>query len=226
MMKAKFLRKGEKNPKNLILQEIKKSQGLSVSELSDRIGLSYMGVKQHCVGMEEEGLLDRWRRPKGMGRPEIAYRLTSDAQDFFPTEYDAFTFEILDSVQQVYGPTAADKILFNIFKNRGNRFASKLSASTLPERARELAALRSEEGYMCESVVDEKTGECLLVDYNSPILICMEKFVIMRELERQMLERVLGVKVQRKEERISGLYKCTFRLGEPLGASTNLFVKR
>ena len=225
-MKGRFLRKGEKNPKNLILQEIKKSQGLSVSELSERIGLSYMGVKQHCISMEEEGLLDRWRRPKGMGRPEIAYRLTSEAQGFFPTEYGAFTFEILDSVQQIYGTTASDKILFNIFKNRGNRLAVKLNASDLGERARALATLRAEEGYMTEYAADEKTGEHLIIDYNCPILVCMEKFALMRELERQMLERVLGVRVQRKEERVSGLYKCMFRLGEPLGAATNLFIKR
>ena len=32
------------------------------------------------------------------------------------------------------------------------------------------------------------------------------------ELENALLENVLGVKVQREEERVSGLYKCQFTL--------------
>jgi predicted ArsR family transcriptional regulator len=125
-----ILKKVSKNPKLLILTEIKRSQGLSVSELCDRVGLSYMGVKQHCIALEREGYLDTWRRPKGMGRPEKAYRLTQTAQEFFPTEYSNFTTEILDSVQEVYGPSAADKILFNIYRNETEKLKAKISAAT------------------------------------------------------------------------------------------------
>ena len=46
-MKSKLLRKLAKSQKYLILAEIKRSQGLSVSQLCERINLSYMGVKQH-----------------------------------------------------------------------------------------------------------------------------------------------------------------------------------
>lgn len=224
-MKGKFLGKGTGNPKYMILREIKRSQGLSVSELCERIGLSYMGVKQHCVAMEKEGYLDTWRRPKGMGRPEKAYRLTSHAQDFFPTEYSSFTCDILESVQQVYGPTAADKILFNIYKNEGSKLLLQIKGSTLEERAREFAALREEHGYMSEYYFDPDTREHKIVDYNSPILVCIDRFSIIRDLERQMFERVLGVKVNRNEERVSGLYKCIFKLGDsvqPMGSSISV----
>jgi len=211
-MKGKFLGKMANSPKYLILREIKRSQGLSVSELCKRVGLSYMGVKQHCVAMEKEGYLDTWRRPKGMGRPEKAYRLTSYAQEFFPTEYGNFTCEILESIQQVYGPTAPDKILFNIFKNEGAKLASKVKATTLEGKARELATLREESGYMSEYYFEPESRQHQIVDFNCPILICMDRFPIIRELERQMIERVLGIKINRDEERVSGLYRCVFHL--------------
>ena len=98
-MKSKLLRKLAKSQKYLILAEIKRSQGLSVSQLCERINLSYMGVKQHCVALEKDGYLDTWRRPKGMGRPEKAYRLTLMAQEFFPSEHTNFTGEILKSLE-------------------------------------------------------------------------------------------------------------------------------
>lgn len=209
-MKGKFLRKIATKPKLIILTEIKRSQGLSVSELCERVGLSYMGVKQHCIALEKEGYLDTWRRPKGMGRPEKAYRLTEAAQVFFPTEFSNFTNQILDSVQEVYGPSAPEKILYNIYQHEGQKIAAAINHLSVEERARALAAHREEHGYMSEYYFDREHGLHQIIEYNSPILSCLERFPILRELEQSLFERVLGVPVERKEERISGLFKCVF----------------
>jgi len=209
-MKGKFLKKVAKNPKLLILTEIKRSQGLSVSELCDRVGLSYMGVKQHCIALEREGYLDTWRRPKGMGRPEKAYRLTEIAQEFFPTESSNFTAEILKSIQEVYGPTAADKILYNIYKNETLKISEKNKGATLEEKLVLLATLREERGYMSEYLFNRESGQHQIIEFNSPILSSINLFPVIRDLERQMFEQILGEKVERSEEKISGLYKCTF----------------
>ncbi|MDD5261347.1 MAG: winged helix-turn-helix transcriptional regulator [Methylacidiphilales bacterium] len=210
-MKGKFLKKVSKNPKLLILTEIKRSQGLSVSELCNRVGLSYMGVKQHCIALERDGYLDTWRRPKGMGRPEKAYRLTEVAQEFFPTEYSNFTTEVLDSIQEVYGPNAADKILFNIFKNETAKLQAHVRGTTTEEKMRQLAALRDERGYMSEYYFDRDKGKHQVIEYNSPILMCMDRFRILRDLEKQLFEDILNCPILREEERVSGLYKCIFR---------------
>ncbi|MFZ5805738.1 MAG: helix-turn-helix transcriptional regulator [Verrucomicrobiota bacterium] len=213
-MKGKLLGRISNSPKYLILREIKRSQGLSVAELCKRVGLSYMGVKQHCVSMEKEGYLDTWRRPKGMGRPEKAYRLTQHAQDFFPTEYSNFTCDILESVQQIYGLNASEKILYNIYKNQIGRVAKQVKGDTLEERARQLTALRDEQGFMSEYVYDPASRQHQIIDYNNPVIICMDRFPIMREIERQMLEKILMVTMTREEKRVSGLYKCIFRFSE------------
>jgi predicted ArsR family transcriptional regulator len=170
-----------------------------------------MGVKQHCIALEREGYLDTWRRPKGMGRPEKAYRLTQTAQEFFPSEYSNFTTEILDSVQEVYGPSAADKILFNIYRNETDKLKAKINGLNLEEKMRQLAALRDERGYMSEYYFDRESGRHEIVEYNSPILLCLDRFPILRDLEKQLFENVLGVSVSRNEERVSGLYKCLFK---------------
>jgi predicted ArsR family transcriptional regulator len=49
-----------------------------------------------------------------------------------------------------------------------------------------------------------------IVEYNSPILVCLDRYPILRDLEKQLFENLLGVGVTRSEERISGLYKCNF----------------
>lgn len=211
-MKSKLLRKLAKSQKYLILAEIKRSQGLSVSQLCERINLSYMGVKQHCVALEKDGYLDTWRRPKGMGRPEKAYRLTTIAQEFFPSEHTNFTSEILKSLEQVYGPAAPEKILYQIYQNQTVKLQSRIAGNTLEERARSLAQLRDQEGYMSEYYFNNDVQRHQIIEYNSPVLAIADQFKILTQLENALIEQVLGVKVQREEERVSGLYKCQFTL--------------
>jgi predicted ArsR family transcriptional regulator len=211
-MKSKLLRKLAKSQKYLILAEIKRSQGLSVSQLCERINLSYMGVKQHCVALEKDGYLDTWRRPKGMGRPEKAYRLTTIAQEFFPSEHTNFTSEILKSLEQVYGPAAPEKILYQIYQNQMVKTQAKVSGHTLEERARSFAALREQDGYMSEYYFNGDIQRHQIIEYNSPVLTIADQFKILTQLENTLIENVLGVRVHREEERVSGLYKCQFTL--------------
>src|ERR1041384_5987266 len=59
-----------------IINSLKRTKGMSVNELVDKMGMSYMGIKQHCLTLQRDGYLDTWRRPQKMGRPEMVYRLT------------------------------------------------------------------------------------------------------------------------------------------------------
>jgi predicted ArsR family transcriptional regulator len=213
-MKSKLLRKLAKSQKYLILAEIKRSQGLSVSQLCERINLSYMGVKQHCVALEKDGYLDTWRRPKGMGRPEKAYRLTVTAQEFFPTEHTNFTGEILKSLEQVYGPAAPEKILYQIYQNQTVKMQARVVGSTLEDRARSFATHRDTDGYMSEYYFNPDLQRHQIIEYNSPVLTIADQFKILTQLENNLIENVLGVRVHREEERVSGLYKCQFTLLE------------
>ena len=213
-MKSKLLRKLAKSQKYLILAEIKRSQGLSVSQLCERINLSYMGVKQHCVALEKDGYLDTWRRPKGMGRPEKAYRLTTIAQEFFPSEHTNFTGEILRSLEQVYGPAAPEKILYQIYQNQMVKMQGRMSGHSLEERARSFAQMRDQEGYMSEYYFNADVQRHQIIEYNSPVITIADQFKILTQLENTLVENVLGVRVQRDEERVSGLYKCQFTLME------------
>src|SRR3954471_17618834 len=101
-----------------ILNSLKRSKGMSVNELVRKMKMSYMGIKQHCLTLERDGYLDTWRRPQKMGRPEMVYRLTRRTHDLFQSDSNQFTLDLLESAQQIYGPNAAEKLLFNIFERK------------------------------------------------------------------------------------------------------------
>ena len=192
-----------------IIETLKKTQGLSVKELGERLKLSYMGVKQHCEELERQGYVDTWRRPKPVGRPEMVYRLTPKAHIFFPTASNGATIEILNAANRLYGHAAAEKLLYSVFTAKTDEYMRRLSGQTVFELAEMLAKIRDHEGYMSEVSSRE---QIVVVEHHSPILDLVDAFPLIRRLEREMFERVLGVRVEREEERASGLYRCTFTL--------------
>ena len=192
-----------------IIHTLKKTQGLSVNELGERLKLSYMGVKQHCGELERQGYLDTWRRPKAVGRPEMIYRLTPKALTFFPQGTDATTIELLHAANRLYGHVAAEKLLYSVFAAKTEGYMRKLHGKTVLELAEMLAKIRDQEGYLSEVLISDRIS---IVEYHSPIMDLLEAFPLVRRLEREMLERILGVRVEREEKMASGLYQCTFIL--------------
>jgi len=199
-----------------IIMLLKSSVGLSVSELAAKLKMSYMGVKQHCVELEKRGYVDTWRRPKEVGRPEKAYRLTEKANALFPQVATELTFEILETIQANSGANAAEKLLFAYFQKKGEKLMAKIKVEPLDERATILARLRSHEGHISsfEEVENEvgRITDLRIVEYHNPLRLISEKFETAYRMEEQMFERILGANVTRTEEVASGLTRITFAI--------------
>jgi len=193
-----------------ILNTLKRTKGLSVNELVQKMKMSYMGIKQHCITLERDGYLDTWRRPQKMGRPEMVYRLTQRTHDLFPCDSNDFTLELLKSIKDVYGPNASEKLLFNVFERKTEQFKAEAKGETIAERATWLAARREKEGFMSEFVADDKQGGPAILECHSPILNLLDEYPIIGRLERDLVAGVLGTEVRREETRVSGLYEGAF----------------
>jgi len=192
-----------------ILNSLKRTRGMSVNELVEKMGMSYMGIKQHCLTLQRDGYLDTWRRPQKMGRPEMVYRLTRRSHDLFPADSNQFTLELLGSIRDIYGANAPEKFLYNVFEKRTAELRAKMKGENVVERAKWLARVRDNEGYMAQFLSSEKDGPQIL-ECHSPILNLLERFSIVGRLEQDMFEAVLGTSVRREETRTSGLYECAF----------------
>ena len=143
-----------------------------------------------------------------MGRPEMVYRLTRRAHDLFQADSNRFTLELLQSVDQLYGPNAAEKLLYNVFERKAASRKEKVKGATVTDRAKALAKIRDGEGYMSEFKIED--GGPQILECHTPLQNVLDKFPIIGRLEQDMFEQLLGTKVRREETRSSGLYECAF----------------
>jgi len=210
-MKQRLLQQVGRSARLRVLNELKRTQGLCVADLAERLGMSYMGVKGVCLDLEKRGLVDTWRQPQKIGRPHLLYRLTQRAQDLFPTESNTLTLDILEVARKLYGPAAPEKLLLLVFQKKAEQYLAKLKGDKPAERAKWLARLRDYDGYMSECESDEK-GEVRIVEHHSPIQDILREFPLVAKLETDMFQRLIGTPVLREETSVSGLYCAIFRL--------------
>jgi predicted ArsR family transcriptional regulator len=193
-----------------ILNSLKRTKGMSVNQLVEKMKMSYMGIKQHCLTLQRDGYLDTWRRPQKMGRPEMVYRLTRRSHDLYPCDSNQMTLDLLESVHEIYGPNAPEKLLYNMFQRKTAALKTKAKGQTVAERAKWLAKARDAEGHMSQFIIEEKEGGPQIIECHSPILNVLERYPIVGRLEQDMFEAALGTSVRREETRASGLYECAF----------------
>jgi predicted ArsR family transcriptional regulator len=193
-----------------ILNTLKRTRGLSVNQLVARMNMSYMGIKQHCLTLERDGYLDTWRRPQKMGRPEMVYRLTRRSHGLFQADSNAFTIELLESIQEIHGPNAPEKLLYNMFERKTAELREKVKGETVEERAKSLAALRDQEGYMSQFVTGAGEGGPQILECHSPIMNLLERYKTIGKLEQDMFEKLLQTPVRREETWTSGLFEAAF----------------
>jgi predicted ArsR family transcriptional regulator len=193
-----------------IINSLKRTRGMSVNELVERMSMSYMGIKQHCITLHRDGYLDTWRRPQRMGRPEMVYRLTRRSHDLFQADSNQFTLDLLKAAEEIYGPNAPEKLLYNVFKKKTAALNAKAKGDTVAERAKWLAHSRDGEGYMAQ-FINSKEGGPRILECHSPIMNLLEHYPIIGRFEQDMFEAVLGTRVRRQVIRNSGLYECAFQ---------------
>jgi predicted ArsR family transcriptional regulator len=182
-----------------ILEALKRSDGMAVSELARELKMSYMGVKQHCVNLEKKGYLKTWRVPRTqVGRPEKLYRLTEACDELFPQAGPALTLNLLKGVKQLYGSSAPEKMLLHHFEDQRLRWSAKMkTATSLAEKASKLAELRDAEGCFSKCAYDSQSG-LRIEEYHHPMAPIFAEYPSSIRMEVQMMERLLGSRMARK----------------------------
>ena len=192
-----------------ILNSLKRSKGMSVNQMVRKMGMSYMGIKQHCLTLQKDGYLDTWRRPQKMGRPEMVYRLTSRSHDLFQCDSNGFTLDLLTAIKEIYGTNAPEKLIYTLFEKKAEALKTKIKGETVADRAKALGKYRDQEGYMSEFTTTQEGGPQIL-ECHSPIGNVLERYPIIGRFEQEMFENLLRTPVRREETRESGQFECSF----------------
>ncbi|NWK54521.1 hypothetical protein HW115_02785 [Verrucomicrobiaceae bacterium N1E253] len=188
---------------------------MAIPELSSLLEMSYMGVKQHCIKLEELGYVKAWRVPRvQVGRPQKLYKLTKKADPLFPTGGVGLVLSLLEGVRMSFGDSAPEKLLYHYFeKERDLWLKAVRPGKSLVEKATRFADARTRSGHFCHCHYNVKEG-FFIEEYHHPLHEVFVKYPNLMAMETRMMEQALGTQVDRDVRKGSHGVKCTiYRIG-------------
>ncbi|MBI4279860.1 MAG: transcriptional regulator [Armatimonadetes bacterium] len=192
-----------------ILGLLKKRGPMTVRELSESLGITPMGVRQHLATLERDAYVAVEGVRRGQGRPSRIYAITPEGDDLFPRTYQQFTVAILDSLQTLAGEDQVARVL-DLCKDRNlESYRQRMEGKGFSEKIIELARIRDEEGYVAEwKQVDPETF--LLIEHNCPIRFVAGRFQQACRCELDLFAEVLGAEVERTHHIVNGEPYCCY----------------
>jgi predicted ArsR family transcriptional regulator len=173
---------------------------------------------QQLRALEAANLVTRQTVRHGVGRPRHLYDVTPDAQDLFPTNYDALAAGLLAAIEAVGGDDLLDQVFAARRRQLGARVRERMAESigpeaTLVDRVRELAVIQADQGYLADTVLDAD-GTIRLREHNCAIYHIAEGSPAACQAELELFSEVLGADVVREQHIASGDRCCQYRIAE------------
>jgi predicted ArsR family transcriptional regulator len=205
---------GERKTRRAIVQLLKTEGPIDSAQLAERLGLSAMAVRQHLYALQRELLVTAEERPGAIGRPTKFWGLTREADRLFPEAYAELSVALIDALQDTFGAEGLNQVLASRCERQRSAYTKRIRPTqSLEKKLRELARVRTEEGYMAE-VKAEGGGSYLLVENHCPICAAATACQGFCTTELDLFRRVLGpgVEVERVEHILSGNQRCAYRV--------------
>ena len=205
---------GERKTRRAITKLLKTEGPIDSAQLGKRLGLTAMAVRQHLYALQREGLVTAEERPVPIGRPAKFWRLTPDADRLFPEAYAELSVALINSVKDAFGDEGLERVLTSRCARQRVDYTKRIPPrASLERKVRELAKVRTDEGYMAE-IRSEGGGSYLLIENHCPICAAANACQGFCSTELDLFRSVLGpgVSVERAEHIVKGDQRCVYRI--------------
>lgn len=199
----------ENSTRNSIILLLKKNGGMSIDELSKRIDITPMGIRQHLLALEKKDLVTYTARKKGIGRPGFVYMLTENANELFPKTYDEFALGVLRDIVRHDGPERIDQI-FDWRRKRMLEVKKEALVKTesIENTLNRFRHLLEADGHLVD--LSRNNGHYHLKQYHCPIHKVAREFGDACKHELRLYRELFGESVVREQSVAEGAAACLY----------------
>ncbi len=200
--------------RHAILNLLKMDGPTDSAQLAEQLQVSAMAVRQHLYDLQAQGVVSFSEEARPLGRPAKLWHLTDAAQRHFPESYAELSVELIHAMTKAFGPVGLDKLLDVRTEEQIARYRAETSkATTLKQKLKTLARLRTAEGYMAD-VKPDVNGALLLIENHCPICAAAKVCEGLCRRELDAFQAALGdaAKIERTEHIIAGARRCVYRV--------------
>jgi DeoR family suf operon transcriptional repressor len=194
-----------------VLVMLKKRGEAGTDELARALGITVSAVRQHLVGLAQNGLVTHRVARSGPGRPRHLHRLTAGAEALFPKYYGELTNELLSYLEDE-DPAVLQRIFERRRRRRVEGSLARLGGKPFPERVAELARILDEDGYLAD-FERMPNGWFRITEHNCAILAVAHRYRLACSTEIEFIREVLpDARVERVAHMMAGAHVCQYEV--------------
>jgi predicted ArsR family transcriptional regulator len=212
-----------------ILQILKESEGSTVAELAEKLGMAPVSVRHHLDILQGDNLIcvERVERKGYVGRPQQVYALTPEASDYFPNNFAALAGNLARQLKQVLPPEQV-RCAFRAMAHEiaGELDPRQLQDAPLETRLERVTEFLNERGYLAhwESATADPEDGYLLHKCNCPYAGVSAEHRELCLMDQALIDELVGQPCVRTHSMIENDHCCTYRIQQAVRSEIPLLV--
>ncbi|WP_440874374.1 helix-turn-helix transcriptional regulator [Thalassotalea sp. PLHSN55] len=198
-----------------IVNLLKKQGPQTAKSLAQALDLTTMGIRQHMLAMEADGVIAFEDKKATRGRPTRYWSLTEKANSKFDDRHEELTIQLIDSVKSIFGDQGLEQLISHREQATKTSYQQQLNSKTsLAEKLNALAKIRSQEGYMASvEAIEDSQHDWWLFENHCPICAAASQCQNFCRSELQLFQELFTdiADVSREEHIIEGARRCAYR---------------
>ncbi|WP_342667331.1 helix-turn-helix transcriptional regulator [Comamonas composti] len=199
-----------------LLQRLKTQGPTTTAEMAQALGLTVEATRQQIQKLVAQGwLAGELQASATAGRPRQRWFLTSAGHQRFPDAHAQLSVQLIQQVRQVFGEPGLEQLIARREAEMLDSYRQRCHARSLGRRLEQLAAVRTEEGYMARLEADGRSW--LLIEDHCPICAAAQACQNFCRSELQIFQAIAGpgARVQREQHLLADGSRCVYRI-EPM----------
>jgi len=194
-----------------LLEYLHRSGGADIQALCDLLKITRTAVRARLDRLNHDNLLESESRSVGRGRPKQVYAITASGLHALGEDYRELAVVFWQAIAEVEDSDLRDALLGKIRDRLAERFRRQLTeCNTVEQRMDQLAGEMQSSGFNIEA--DHSGGLPILRETNCPFPMLADVDETICEVEKQVLEQVLGAKVEFVNRCRDGHHCCEFEV--------------
>jgi len=200
-----------------LLEHLHRSGGADVRELCELLAVTRTAVRSRLERLQAAGVITSDTHKATRGRPKRVYRITAAGLHALGEDYRELAVVFWDVIVGTENEAARADLLQRVRVRLADRFRRSLAeCDSVEDRLDQLAEEMNSSGFNIES--DHSLDLPILRETNCPFPMLADVDDTICQIEREVLEDVLGANVEFRHRCRDGHHCCEFEVTERLSS--------
>lgn len=200
-----------------LLRHLHETRGATISQLGALLGVTRTAVRVRLNRMESAGMVETEQISEGRGRPSLVFRLTDVGRESLGEDYRELAVILWEVISAVESASVREELLAAV----RDRLVARADSREPRDQERLTAAVAGLNAAGFNFDTDTSGSLPILRERNCPFPRLADVDEAICDIERSMLEGVLGAEVRFRSRCRDGGHCCEFEVGSPVGAGAD-----